>query len=369
MLEVADIIRRHGAAYCARVGASVEPAHRRVLRALAACRTPACGGHVHQCAQCGQTSYTYHSCGNRHCPKCHRAQTERWLAAQRAHLLPCAYYLLTFTLPRELRALARDHARTVYGVLMRCAATALQTLAGDPRYVGARLGCLAVLHTWTRALLYNPHVHLLVTAGGLSADGTQWLAPRHPAYLVPVQALSVLFRAKLCAALRQAGLLAHVPPGVWAKRWVVHCQPAGRGDQVLEYLGRYVFRVAISNRRLEQVQDGEVTFRYRDNQTHALRRVTLSGVEFLQRFLQHVLPPGCTKVRYYDLWSSTCRTHLAHAHTLLGGSPVRAPDDPVAGPGPDVPAAGPPRSPRCPHCQGSTLVVVAILAPHRSRSP
>lgn len=369
MLEVADIIRRHGAAYCARVGASVEPAHRRVLRALAACRTPACGGHVHQCAQCGQTSYTYHSCGNRHCPKCHRAQTERWLAAQRAHLLPCAYYLLTFTLPRELRALARDHARTVYGVLMRCAATALQTLAGDPRYVGARLGCLAVLHTWTRALLYHPHVHLLVTAGGLSADGTQWLAPRHPAYLVPVQALSVLFRAKLCAALRQAGLLAHVPPGVWAKRWVVHCQPAGRGDQVLEYLGRYVFRVAISNRRLEQVQDGEVTFRYRDNQTHALRRVTLSGVEFLQRFLQHVLPPGCTKVRYYDLWSSTCRTHLAHAHTLLGGSPVRAPDDPVAGPGPDVPAAGPPRSPRCPHCQGSTLVVVAILAPHRSRSP
>lgn len=369
MLEVADIIRRHEAAYCVRVGASVEPAHRRVLRALAACRTPACGGHVHQCAQCGQTVYTYHSCGNRHCPKCHRAQTERWLTAQRPHLLPCAYYLLTFTLPRELRALARDHARTVYGVLMRCAAAALQTLAGDPRYVGGRLGCLAVLHTWTRALLYHPHVHLLVTAGGLSADGTQWVTAQHPAYLVPVQALSVLFRAKLCAALKQAGLLAHVPPGVWDKGWVVHSQPAGRGDQVLDYLGRYVFRVAISNSRLEQVQNGEVTFRYRDNQTHALRRVTLSGVEFLQRFLQHVLPPGCTKVRYYGLWSSTCRTHLAHARTLLGGSPVRAPDDPVAGPGPDVPAAGPPRSPRCPHCQGRTLVVVAILAPHRSRSP
>jgi len=369
MLEVAEIIRRHGAAYCARVGAAVESAHRRVLRALAACRTPACGGHVHQCAQCGRTVYTYHSCRNRHCPTCHRAQTERWLTAQRALLLPCPYYLLTFTLPSELRVLARDHARTVYGVLIRCAAAALQTLADDPRYVGGQLGGLAVLHTWTRALLYHPHVHLLVTAGGLSADRTQWVAAQHPAYLVPVQALSVLFRAKLCAGLKRAGLLATVPPAGWQKGWVVHCQPAGRGDQVLDYLGRYVFRVAISNSRLERVQDGEVTFRYRDNRTHALRRVTLPGVDFLSRFLQHVLPPGCTKVRYYGLWSSTCRTHLAHARTLLGGSPVSAPDNPVAGPGPDVPAAGPSRSPRCPQCQGSTLVVVAILTPHRSRSP
>lgn len=369
MLEVAEIIRRHGAAYCARVGASVESAHRRVLGALAACRTSACGGHVHQCAQCGQTVYTYHSCGNRHCPKCHRAQTERWLTAQHAHLLPCAYYLLTFTLPSELRALARDHARTVYGVLMRCAAAALQTLAGDPRYVGGRLGCLAVLHTWTRALLYHPHVHLLVTAGGLSADGTQWFAPRHPAYLVPVQALSVLFRAKLCAALKTAGLLTGVPPGVWDKGWVVHCQPAGRGEQVLAYLGRYVFRVALSNSRLERIDADQVTFRYRDTRTQALRRVTLPGAEFLRRFLQHVLPSGCSKVRYYGLWSPTCRKQLAHARTLLGGPPASAPDDPVAGPGLDVPVAGPPRSPRCPHCQGSTLVVVAILTPHRSRSP
>ena len=369
MLEVAEIIRRHGTAYCARVGASVEPAHRRVLRALAACRTPVCGGHVHQCAQCGQTVYTYHSCGNRHCPKCHRAQTERWLATQRTHLLPCAYYLLTFTLPRELRALARDHPRPVYSLLMQSAAAALQTLVRDPRYVGGRLGALAVLHTWTRALLYHPHVHLLVTAGGLSPDGTQWLAARHPAYLVPVQALSVLFRAKLCAALKKAGLLAGVPPGAWQKPWVVHCQPAGRGERVLDYLGRYVFRVAISNSRLEQIADGQVTFRYRDNRTHALRHVTLAGVEFLQRFLQHVLPRGCPKVRYYGLWSPTCRNHLAHARTLLGSPLASGPDAPVAGPGPDVPAACPPRSPRCPHCQGHTLVVVAILTPHRSRSP
>jgi len=368
MLEVAEIIRHHGAAYRARVGASLSPSQRRALRDLAGCRTPACGGHVHLCAQCGRTVYTYHSCRNRHCPKCHREQTARWLATQRAHLLPCDYYLLTFTLPSDLRALARDHARTVYGLLMRCAAAALQTLAGDPRYVGGRLGCLAVLHTWTRALLYHPHVHLLVTAGGLSADGTQWLAPRHSTYLVPVQALSVLFRAKLCAGLKTAGLLADIPLGVWDKCWVVHCQPAGRGDQVLEYLGRYVFRIAISNSRLEQVADGQVTFRYRDNRTHEIRRVTLSGVEFLQRLFQHVLPRGCTKVRYYGLWSPTCRGHLEHVRALLTPSPASAPAAPT-GPPPLGALAAPPRLTRCPHCQQGTLVVVGILTPHRSRSP
>lgn len=367
MLEVAEIIRRHGAAYCARVGASLEATHRRVLRALAACRTPACGGHVYACAQCGRTVYTYHSCGNRHCPKCHRAQTERWVAAQRAHLLPCAYYLLTFTLPQELRALARGHSRQVYRLLLRCAAAALQTLAWDPRYVGGRLGALAVLHTWTRALLYHPHVHLLVTAGGLSADGTAWRAPQHPAYLVPVQALSLIFRAKLCAGLQAAGLLAAVPPAVWKQPWVVHCQPAGRGDQVLDYLGRYVFRVAISNSRLERIDDEHVTFRYRDTRTQVLRRVTLSGVEFLRRFLQHVLPRGCTKIRYYGLWSPTCRGQCEHARALLSAPPSSAPDEPVAGP--DVPPACPPRPARCPHCQGVTLVLVAILTPPRGRSP
>jgi hypothetical protein len=368
MLEVADIIRLHGAAYAARFGKALGPSQRRALRDLQVCRTAACGGHVQQCAQCGWTVYAYHSCRNRHCPKCHREQTARWLTAQRARLLPCPHYLLTFTLPTELRALARDHAPVVYGLLMQCAAAALQALARDPRYVGGRLGALAVLHTWTRALLYHPHVHLLVTAGGLSPDGTQWLAAQHPAYLVPVQALSVLFRAKLCAALKKAGLLAGLPPGVWDKGWVVHCQPAGRGEQVLEYLGRYVFRIALSNSRLEQIQDGQVTFRYRDNRTHVLRRVTLSGVEFLQRFLQHVLPRGCTKVRYYGLWSPTCRHHLDQARTLLSAAPATVPDVPAALTPVAAPAC-PPRPMRCPHCQGNTLLLIEVIRPHRSRAP
>jgi hypothetical protein len=273
--------------------------------------------------------------------------------------LPCPYYLATFTLPRALRALAFAHQRVVYGVLMRSAAAALQHLAADPRYVGARLGCLAVLHTWTRAMRYHPHVHLLVTAGGLSADGAQWVPPTHPAFLVPVQALSIIFRAKVCAGLRRAGLLDPVPPVVWTTPWVVHVQHAGRGQQVLEYLGRYVFRVAISHSRLERIDNGHVTFRYRDNRSQQVRRVTLAGVEFLGRFLQHVLPRGCAKVRYYGLWSAARRADLAHARALLS-APSRI------GPAPrpaSAPAPPPPDLPRCPHCRKGTLILIGVLRP------
>jgi hypothetical protein len=302
---VAEIIRLHGAAYRAHVGDRLLPSQVRVLRDLAACRTASCGGHLTHCDHCDTQVFRYHSCGNRHCPTCHQPHTEHWLETQRAQLLPCPYYLVTFTLPRDLRALAFAHQRVVYGVLMRSAAAALQRLAADPRYVGARLGCLAVLHTWTRAMLYHPHVHLLVTAGGLSPDGTQWIAPKNLALLVPVQALSVIFRAKVSAGLRRAGLLDQVAPSTWATPWVVHAQHAGRGQRVLDYLGRYVFHIAIANSRLEQVTENDVTFRYRDNRTQEVRRITLTGIEFLQRFLQHVLPRGCAKVRYYGCAAST----------------------------------------------------------------
>ncbi len=238
MLAVAEIIRLHGAAYRALVGDRLLPSQARVLRDLAACRTAYCGGHLTQCDHCDRQVFRSHSCGNRHGPTCHGPRTERWLETQRAPLLPCPYSLVTFTLPRDLRARAFAHQRVVYGVLMRRAAAALQRLAADPRYVGAQVGCLAVLHPWTRAMRYHPHVHLLVTAGGLSPDGTQWIAPKNPAFLVPVQALSVLVRAKVCAGLRRAGLLDHVTPAVWTTPWVVHAQPAGRGHRVLDYLGR-----------------------------------------------------------------------------------------------------------------------------------
>jgi hypothetical protein len=363
MLEVAEIIRLHGAAFRAHVGDRLLPSQARVLRDLAACRTAYFGGQLTQCDHCGRQVYRYHSCRNRHCPKCHGDQTEQWLAHQRARLLPCPYYFVTFTLPRELRALAFAHQTVVYGVLMRSAAAALQRLAADPRYVGARLGCLAVLHTWTRAMLYHPHVHLLVTAGGLSADGAHWVPPKNPAFLVPVQALSIIFRAKVCAGLRRAGLLAPLPPSVWTTPWVVHAQHAGRGQQVLDYLGRYVFRVAISHSRLEPIVDGHVTFRYRDNRTHDERYVRLTGVEFLGRFLQHVLPRGCAKVRYYGLWSASRRADLLRARHRLSALALSAP-----APQPEAPPPLP-DLPRCPHCREGTLILITVLPPWWRRPP
>lgn len=369
MLEVAEIFRLHGTAYRARFGDRLLLSQARAMQDIQACRTAYFGGHLKQCNHCGQKVYAYHSCGNRHCPKCHREQTERWIEKQRARLLPCSYYLLTFTLPAELRPLAFGHQKIVYRLLMGSAAAALQKLASDPRYLGARLGCLAVLHTWTRAMLYHPHAHLLVTAGGLSDDGAQWIKPKNPAFLVPVQALSVIFRAKVCAAMKKAGLLKQAPPKIWKKNWVVHCQPAGSGQKVLEYLGRYVFRVAITNSRLESIDDGSVTFRYRDNRTQQIRRVTLPALEFIARFLQHVLPRGCAKVRYYGIWSSSRSKQLHRARALLNTPPSHGALDPISNATlPQQPAPARPPAP-CPHCRIGQLIQIGVLLPQRKVPP
>ncbi|MGH7645093.1 MAG: IS91 family transposase, partial [Gemmatimonadales bacterium] len=241
MLEVADIVRRHGAAYRQQFARRLLPRHHRALADIEACRTPALGGQVFACDHCAQKVYAYHSCKNRHCPKCHGEQTRRWLQTQRARLLlHCPFYLLTFTLPAELRAAARAHPTVLYRLLMQAAAAAILTLARDPRFLGAATpGLLAVLHTWTRALLFHPHVHLLVTAGGLSADGRAWVNPKHPRFLLPERALAQIFRGKVRHCLKKAGLFALVPPAAWHKPWVVHCQHAGSGQKVLDYLGRY----------------------------------------------------------------------------------------------------------------------------------
>src|SRR6266508_1764047 len=292
MLELADIVRAAGEVYQRRHASTLLPSQRRALRDIVACRTAALGGHVRACDHCGTRQYSYHSCRNRHCPKCHGEQTQRWLDRQRARLLPCGYFLLTFTLPAELRALARAHQKIVYGVLMTAAAAALLTLTADPRYLGARPGMLAVLHTWTRALLYHPHVHMLVTAGGLRGPDQTWVPSKRAASLVPGRVLSRLFRAKVRAGLRKADLLEHTPPAVWRHEWVVHVQHAGTGEKVLDYLARYVFRIAIVNSRLERFEDGHVTFRYRDGRTGIITRCTLDAVAFIDRFLQHVFPRG-----------------------------------------------------------------------------
>jgi hypothetical protein len=368
MLELADIVRATGEVYQRLHGSTLLPSHRRALRDIVACRTAVLGGHVHACDRCGARQYSYHSCRNRHCPKCHGEQTQRWLERQRARLLPCAYFLLTFTLPAELRALARAHQKLVYGLLMTAAAAALLKLSADPRDLGARPGALAVLHTWTRALLYHPHVHLLVTAGGLRGPERTWVPSRRAAFLVPGRALSRLFRAKVRAGLRKAGLLDQAPATVWRHEWVVHVQHAGTGEKVLNYLARYVFRIALVNSRLERFDDGQVTFRYRDGRTGTINRCTFDALSFLGRFLQHVLPQGFSKVRHYGLFSPSRQDLLAHAREqLLAASASPLPVEARIASAP-VPAPEIGSQPRCPACGIGVLHIVETLRPC-GRSP
>jgi len=370
-LEVADIVRLHGDTYLRQHGSSLSSVQKRALRDISACRTPLLGGHVYQCDHCQEKIFSYHSCRNRSCPKCHQTQTQHWIQKQRARLPVCSYFLVTFTLPAELRPLPRAHPKKIYGLLMKAAADALQKLAADPQYRGARLGALAVLHTWTRAMWFHPHVHMLVTAGGIAPDGKTWVEPKHPKFLVPDPALSLIFRAKFCAGLKKAGLLSHAPVPVWKKNWVVHSQHAGRGDTVLDYLARYVFRITIANSRLESLVNGVVGFRYRDNKTQQIRHVSLPATEFIHRFLQHVLPKSVTKVRYYGIFSPACRSQLDRARQLL--TPTPSDTAPIASITVPVPQDGPvPVSPlpmRCPLCQTGILVLRETCPSRRSRAP
>jgi len=315
MLEVADIFRLHGPEYRAKFSARMLPSHHRAMQDIETCRTESLGGQVYFCNQCQAQRYSYHSCKNRHCPKCQNEQANDWLQEQRELLLPTHHFLVTFTLPHELRAIARSHQKTIYNLLFRASSAALLQLAQDPRFVGGRLGMVGVLHTWTRQLLYHPHLHYLVTGGGLTADG-RWRASRKD-FLVPVKALSKIFRAKLRDALKKTALFAQVEPRLWRKDWVVHSQPVGSGVQAFQYLAPYIFRVAISNNRLRKLHDGQVTFSYKESASDQLKHCTITAAEFIRRFLQHVLPPRFIKVRYYGLLSAAQRQLLRKARQLL----------------------------------------------------
>lgn len=370
MLELADIIRVAGAAYRQAHAARLLPSHRRTLDDLVTCRTAARGGHLRRCDSCDHTQYRYHSCRNRHCPKCHGEQTRRWLELHRARLLPCPYFLVTFTLPQELRAITRSHQRTVYDALLRTAAETLLTLAADPQHLGARPAILAVLHTWTQDLRYHPHVHVLITGGGLAPDGSRWVPTPRPDFLFAGYVLSRVFRGKRRDALRRAAWVDQVAPRTWTRDWVVHVQAAGSGHRVLDYLGRYVFRIAITNRRLESFANGRVTFRYRDRRTGQETRRTLPAPIFLARFLQHVLPRGFAKVRHYGLASPTCRRQRDAARSALPppstlGTALSMPD--TLGATADSDLGVTPDADRCPGCHVGRLVVVAILP--RARPP
>ena len=373
MIEVADIVRRFGPSYLEVHGASVLPSHRRALFDILACRTDQLGGHLWRCTGCSAEIPSYHGCGNRSCPKCHRDQTADWLAARSAEMLPTGHFHVTVTVPEELRDVLRRHQQIGYGVLMSAAAAALVELARDPRYVGGTVGVLAVLHTWTQQLHYHPHVHCLVTGGGVSADGAYWQPPVRDGFLVPVKALGKLIRGKVRAELARRLPTVSIPGAVWRQPWVVHCTPWAEGERgVLDYLARYVFRTALTNSRLEALDAETVTFRYKNREAGQWRSCSVSGHEFLRRFCQHILPKGFHKVRYYGLWHPSRRDLLSRVRQrLMLDRPLPVQPDPALETADDHTteeiAMTPPRT--CPRCGHAHLVRIARLTPvRRSRS-
>jgi hypothetical protein len=340
-LELADIVRRHQDEVLARWADRLTQCQRKALRDVAACRTAALGGHWWRCVDCGQQRAVYHSCRNRHCPKCQAATRARWLEQQSQQLLPVEYFHVVFTLPAEVALVALANPVTLYGLLFQAAKQTLLEVAASPKHLGAVPGILMVLHTWGQNLHHHPHVHCVVTGGGLSCDAggaveeePRWVSCR-PGFFLPVRVLSRVYRGKFLALLRQAhragklrwdapteatGLQTWLTP-LYRKEWVVYAkEPFGGPQQVLKYLARYTHRVAISNSRLLQMNEmGEVTFRYKDyRREQRQREMTLPGVEFVRRWLQPVLPRGFVKVRHCGLWSNRVREeNLQRCRRLL----------------------------------------------------
>ncbi len=300
----------------ARYGELLLPSQATALRAIEACRTEALGGRVYRCQECQSTHYSYHSCRNRHCQRCQHEAAQQWLSRQEVLLLPVPYFLVTFTLPSGLRDAAYRHQRLLYDAFFRASAAALQQLAKDERFVGAQIGMLGVLQTWTRDLRYHAHIHYLLPGGGMSDAGQRWMASKAE-FFVHVKPLSRLFRAKLRAALRENEVYADIEPEVWEQEWVVDCRGVGSGRAALKYLAPYIFRVALSNNRIVEVENDQVTFSYRLGESGERRACRLGALAFLHRYLQHILPKGFVKVRYYGLFRVGARRALARLRRRL----------------------------------------------------
>jgi hypothetical protein len=318
-VTLADVVRRFGAEYRSEYGQVMMPSQHRALSDIAACCTKELGGKLHQCDDCGKPFWSFHCCRNRACPKCHGKQTQQWLEQREAELLPCGYFHAVATVPSELCGMFKRHQKYMYGLLMKVSAEAVKELCAKKRHLGALPGILAVLHTWNGQLGDHVHVHMLITGGGITRDGQHW-EPARGEFLLPVSVLSRKIAANFREALKRQkpDLFATIPAAVWRRQWVSFLKHYGHGnDAVLNYLSRYVFRTAITNARILGMDDTHVTFRYKDRDAQIWRTMRLPGVEFLRRFVQHILPRGFHKVRYYGLWHYSKRRLSNRAWLLL----------------------------------------------------
>src|SRR5580765_6759202 len=319
-----ELLVRHGPEYLKRFGPTMPERQRQVLARIWRCRTPGLGGQLLVCPDCGARHYRYHSRNDRHCPLCGQTDADQWLASQQSRLLlPTHYCLATFTVPEPLRAWIRSHPKVGYDFLFQTSAQALQDLAANPKHLGATLAMLGILHTWSRTLIYHPHIHYLVPAGGLSLDQRQWV-PAQEKFLLPVYPLSDHFRHLFYQALQKhhPEELRTLSGKIWKQRWGVHIQPVGSGQQALQYLSRYVFKTATGNRRLEPRSDGCVRWPYRDSATGRCQHQNLTPDELLRRFLQHILPSGYHRVRLFGWFHPASRQRLNRVRGLLKQSPL-----------------------------------------------
>lgn len=372
MIELAEVFRLFSAKYLDAHGASMLPSHRRAIDAIRQCRTEALGGHVYRCDACETKVYSYHSCKNRHCPKCHTKQTRKWLEKRQADMLPVPYFHITATLPEELREIFRANQRDGYAILMKATSESIVELARDPRYVGGTVGVLMVLHTWTQQLIHHPHVHCLVTGGGVDEEGLNW-RPARKNFLVPVRALSRLIRGKVLAALEKVRPDLRLPASVRTREWVVHATRWGQGEQaVLDYLARYAFRIAITNCRIVALDEATVTFRHKDRKAKRWRTCRVTGEEFMRRFLQHVLPKGFHKVRYGGLWHPSKRKLAARIRIFLqleqAGDPkglkTKSTDQERGDPSTKIH-----QDATCTHCGKGTLILIKRIERRRAMGP
>lgn len=354
MPTLADVIREHGPRYLERYGDSLPIRQRFAMQAVLACRTGALGAHLFRCPNCGRGHVLPHGCGHRACPRCGVAETERFIARHSELLLPTPYFHLVFTVPAELRRLVRSNQRALLGAIARAAFDALAALCRDPRHLGAKtIGALAVLHTWSRTLMWHPHVHLLVPAVGLADDDTV-VRPKRADFLVPAEPLANAYRSRLLAHIRRALPDAEVDAELYRKRWVVHLSPTlgGHTDALLAYLGRYVHRTALTDKRIVAVEPDAVVFSYRDSADNQRKTMRLHPNEFLRRYLQHVPPKGLHRVRAYGLLHPAARGQLRQLQLLLAPKSTA----------PAEPAKPTTTRRRCPACGHGDLVLLCRLS-------
>ena len=345
MVPLAEVLRRHWPAYAQQFAPRLLPSHQRAVQAILSCRTPALGGQLYRC-DCGRTEFVYHSCNHRACPRCGHADASLWLERQRRRLLPLPYYLITFTVPEQLRPFFFSHQRILYSLLLQQSANALLDVGRDHKDLGAQLGLLAVLQTWTRDLRYHPHVHCVVPGGGLSQNALRWVRPRYPDHFLPEDVLALRLRTRFKNTLKnEHPLLFHsIPSHVWALNWVANIQPVGSGQPALKYLSAYVYRTAFSSEKILSDDGYHITFAYHDNSGHR-HTASLTPHAFLDRFLQHVLPRGFQRVRYFGWLSPAARTRFQRIAALLDWK------TPAPPPTPPRPA------PECPCCHKPMLLI------------